>query len=146
VNRGVSHVLRTIASDIGTEIGTPYTDLDAIDRALRTGKNLMVYQRTYDLSKLMPVAHSVAQRAVGAMLESIPADYSFQNIILVGGGAFLFKKAVKQAFPKHKIFEVPEPMYANVRGFQIAGMNYARSMMEPTVEVGRMARLEGEGA
>ena len=37
-------------------------------------------------------------------------------------------------------------MYANVRGFQIAGMNYALSMMEPAVEVGRMARLEGEGA
>ena len=84
VTRGVSHVLRATAGDISTEIGTPYTDLDAIDRALRTGKNLMVYQKTYDLSKLMPVAHSVAQRAVGAMLESIPADYSFQNIILVG--------------------------------------------------------------
>ena len=146
VNRGVSHVLRAIASDIGTEIGTPYADLDAIDRALRTGKNLMVYQKTYDLSKLMPVAHSVAQRAVGAMLESIPADYSFQNIILVGGGAFLFKNAVKQAFPKHRIFEVREPMYANVRGFQIAGMNYARSLMEPASGVGRAARMEGEGA
>jgi plasmid segregation protein ParM len=146
VTRGVSHVLRVIASDISTEIGTPYTDLDAIDRALRTGKNPMVYQKTYDISKLMPVAHSVAERAVGAMLESIPADYSFQNIILVGGGAFLFKSAVKQAFPKHRILEVREPMYANVRGFQIAGMNYARSVMEPASGTGRVARLEGEGA
>jgi len=146
VNRGVSHVLRAIASDIGTEIGTPYTDLDAIDRALRTGRNLMIYQKTYELAMLMPVAHSVTQRAVGAMLESIPADYSFQNIILVGGGAFLFKSAVKRAFPRHRIHEVKEPMYANVRGFQIAGMNYARSLMEPAGGPGKETGLEGEGA
>lgn len=146
VIRGVSHMLRVIAHDIGTEIGTPYTDLDAIDRALRTGKSPMIYQKTYDISKLMPMANTVAERAVGAMLESIPADYSFQNIILVGGGAFLFKSAVKQAFPKHRILEVREPMYANVRGFQIAGMNYARSVMEPSSGTGRVARMEGEGA
>jgi plasmid segregation protein ParM len=146
VIRGVSHVLRVIAHDIGTEIGTPYTDLDAIDRALRTGKSPMIYQKTYDISKLMPMANTVAERAVGAMLESLPADYSFQNIILVGGGAFLFKSAVKQAFPKHRILEVREPMYANVRGFQIAGMNYARSVMEPASGGGRVARMEGEGA
>ena len=146
VTRGVSHVLRSIASDIGTDIGTPYTDLDAIDRALRTGQRLRVYQKAYDLAKLMPIAHSVAQRAVGAMLESIPADYSFQNIILVGGGAFLFKNAVKQAFPKHRIAEMKEPMYANVRGFQIAGMNYARSLAQPPGGVGRVAPQEGEGA
>jgi plasmid segregation protein ParM len=42
----------------------------------------------------------------------------------VGGGTFLFKKAIKEAFPKHRILEVKEPMFANVRGFQIAGMNY----------------------
>jgi plasmid segregation protein ParM len=146
VIRGVSHVLRVIATDIGIEIGTPYTDLDAIDRALRTGKSPMIYQKTYDISKLMPMANSVAERAVGAMLESLPADYSFQNIILVGGGAFLFKSAVKQAFPKHRILEVREPMFANVRGFQIAGMNYARSVMEPSSGTGRVARTEGEGA
>jgi len=146
VTRGVSHVLRAIASDIGTDIGTPYTDLDAIDRALRTGQRLMVYQKAYDLAKLMPIAHSVAQRAVGAMLESIPADYSFQNIILVGGGAFLFRNALRQAFPKHRIVEVKEPMYANVRGFQIAGMNYARSLAQPPGGVGRVAQQEGEGA
>jgi plasmid segregation protein ParM len=49
----------------------------------------------------------------------------------VGGGAFLFKKAVKAAFPKHRIHEVKEPMFANVRGFQLAGQNYAASTMAP---------------
>ena len=58
------------------------------------------------------------------MMRWIDASYSFQNIILVGGGAYLFKKAVKEAFPKHKILEVKDPLHANVRGFQIAGMNH----------------------
>ena len=57
---------------------------------------------------------------------------TLQNIILVGGGAFLFRKAVKAAFPKHRIHEVKEPMFANVRGFQLAGQNYARSSMAAT--------------
>jgi plasmid segregation protein ParM len=145
VTRGVSHVLRAIASDIGTEIGTPYTDLDAIDRALRTGKSLMIYQKAYDLSRLMPVANSVAERAVGAMLESIPAAYSLQNIILVGGGAFLFRGAVRKAFPKHRIHEVAEPMFANVRGFQLAGMNYMASQTG-TANGATVRQTEGEGA
>ncbi|MCO4243550.1 hypothetical protein ACFOW3_14100 [Acidovorax facilis] len=32
---------------------------------------------------------------------------------------------MKEAFPKHKILEVKDPLHANVRGFQIAGMNHA---------------------
>jgi plasmid segregation protein ParM len=51
------------------------------------------------------------------MKEWIEAPHSLQNIILVGGGAFLFRKAVKAAFPKHRIHEVKEPMFANVQGF-----------------------------
>lgn len=46
----------------------------------------------------MPIAHSIAQQAVASMMRWIEASYSFQNIILVGGGAYLFKKAVKEAF------------------------------------------------
>jgi len=43
---------------------------------------------------------------------------------LVDGEASLFKKAVKPAFPKHRIHGVKEPIFANVRGFQLAGQNY----------------------
>ncbi|MCE4369739.1 PRTRC system protein D [Xanthomonas hortorum] len=127
LNRGVFDVLQVIASEISSDIGTPYTDLDAIDQALRSGKRLMIYQRQYDLSKLLPIAQTVAQQAVSSMMQWIGADYAFQNIVLVGGGAYLFRKAVKAAFPQHRILEVKDPLYANVRGFQLAGMNYALS-------------------
>ena len=80
------------------------------------------------------------------MMQWIEASYSFQNIILVGGGAFLFKKAVKEAFPIHKIHEIKDPMYANVRGFQIAGINYARSALEKEMRVDDGGRTAGETA
>ena len=58
------------------------------------------------------------------MMRRIGPAYDVHNVILVGGGAFLFRKAVKQAFASHAILEVKEPMFANVRGYQIAGVNY----------------------
>lgn len=129
INRGMADVLQTIANEISADIGIPYRDLDAIDTALRTGKSPLIYQKPYDIAPLMPIARTIAQQAVSSMMQWIDASYSFQNIILVGGGAFLFKQAVKEAFPKHKIQEVKDPMYANVKGFQIAGMNYAASAL-----------------
>ncbi len=111
------------------EIGTPYRDHEAIDVALRTGKPPLIDQKPCDMKHLMPYAESIAQQAVSSMKEWIETPQSLQNIILVGGGAFLFRPAVKAALPKHKVHEVKDPIYANVRGFQIAGQNYARSVL-----------------
>lgn len=128
-NRGVSDVLRLLAAEITKSIGTPYRDYDAIDLALRTGKSPVIYQKVYDMSRHLPLAESVAEQAVSTMKEWIESPHSLQNIILVGGGAFLFRKAVKAAFPMHRIHEVKEPIFANVKGFQLAGQNYARTAM-----------------
>lgn len=131
-NRGMSDVLRLLAAEITKDIGSPYRDYDAIDLALRTGKQPVIFQKPYDMKRLLPLAETVAEQAVSTMKEWIEAPHSLQNIILVGGGAFLFRKAVKAAFPKHRIHEVKEPMFANVRGFQLGGQNYARSSMAAT--------------
>ena len=146
INRGMFDVLQAIANEISADIGTPYRDFDAIDIALRTGKSPVIYQKPYDMTPLMPIARTIAQQAVSSMMQWIDAAYSFQNIILVGGGAFLFKKAVKEAFPKHKIHEVKDPMYANVKGFQIAGMNYAASMLDKAPRADDSGRVSGEAA
>lgn len=117
---------------MSAEIGVPYTDLDAIDLALRTGKSLKVYQRTYQLARMKLMVDDIARQAVAAMMRRIGAAYSVQNVILVGGGAFLFRKAVHQAFASHRVLEIREPMFANVRGYQIAGLNYAATALQGT--------------
>lgn len=50
------------------------------------------------------------------MLHYVGDASDIKNIILVGGGAFFFKKAIKEAFPKHRIYEVKDALYANVKG------------------------------
>ena len=35
-------------------------------------------------------------------------------------------KAVRRRFPKHRITEVVDPMYANVRGFQLLGEQFLK--------------------
>jgi plasmid segregation protein ParM len=131
INRGMSDVLRLLAAEISKDIGSQYRDYDAIDLALRTGKAPVIFQKPYDISRHLPLAESVAQQAVSTMRQWIETPESLQNIILVGGGAFLFKRSVKAAFPKHRIHEVKEPMFANVRGFQVAGQNYASTTLAP---------------
>jgi plasmid segregation protein ParM len=137
----MSDVLRLRAAEISKDIGTPYRDYDAIDLALRTGRAPIIYQKPFDLKRHLPLAESVAQQAVSTMRQWIETPESLQNIVLVGGGAFLFRKAVKAAFPKHRIHEVKEPLFANVRGFQIAGQNYAATAMPSTRE-----RAQGDAA
>ena len=54
--------------------------------------------------KRLPLAETVAEQAVSTMKEWIEAPHSLQNIILVGSQAFpVPRKAVKAAFPKHRI-------------------------------------------
>ena len=146
VNRGVSDILQIIADDISAEIGRPYNQLDAIDLALRIGKNLTIFQRSYSIARMRPVVDSVAKQAVGAMMRRIGEIYDVQHVILVGGGAFLFKKAVKETFTTHQILEVKEPMFSNLRGFQIAGANYAYASMQASSHQRGSLRPEGEGA
>ena len=128
VDRGVSNILQLIADDISQEIGQPYTNFEAIDLALRSGKGMTVFQRSYNPARLKPMVDIIAKDAVAAMMRRIGGAYNIQHVILVGGGAFLFRKAVKQAFSSHQILEVKEPMFANVRGYQIAGQNYLASL------------------
>lgn len=129
VNRGINDILQLIADDISLEIGQPYTQLDVIDQALRRDKSVPIFQHTYSLARMRPVVDSIARQAVGAMLRRAGECYDVQNVILVGGGAYLFKKAIKAAFARHRIVEVKEPLFANVRGFQIAGRDYAQTVL-----------------
>jgi len=146
VNRGVADILQIIADDISADIGRPYNQLDAIDLALRSGKNLAIFQRNYSLARMRPVVESVTKQAVGAMLRRIGEFYDVQHIILVGGGAFLFRKAVKAAFSTHQILEVKEPMFSNLRGYQIAGSNYALTMMQAPSQPPRIVPVRGAAA
>lgn len=146
VDRGVSNILQLIADDITQEIGQPYTNLDGIDWALRSGKSLTVFQRQYNPARMRPMVEIIARDAVAAMMRRIGGAFNVQHVILAGGGAFLFKKALKQAFSTHQILEVKEPMFANVRGYQVAGVNFAQTALAGTNRARGVVAVQGEGA
>jgi plasmid segregation protein ParM len=129
VNRGMFDVLQAIASGISKATGTQFREYDLIDTALRGGKNPVIFQQEYDLAKHLPLARKIAEQAVGEMLHYVGDASDIKNIILVGGGAFFFKKAIKEAFPKHRIHELKDALYANVKGFQLAGVEYAKTLI-----------------
>ena len=52
--------------------------------------------------------------------------YDVQHIVLVGGGAPFYRKAINRHFKAHTIHEVPDPLYANVRGFQLLGEQHTK--------------------
>jgi len=149
VNRGVSDILRVIAAAITADIGEEYRDLEAIDLALRTGKNLRIYKKPYDMKRFDDLVQKTADQAVSSMLEQFDSSHAFENIVLVGGGASLFKKAVKKRFPRHTIQEVREPLFANVRGFQLIGEQFAREnhalFRQQEVAAATQASTEGVG-
>ncbi|WP_157272352.1 PRTRC system protein D [Azohydromonas aeria] len=127
VNRGVFDVVRLIAGEISREIGEDYQNLEAIDEALSGRRSLRLYQKDHDLKRYEPLVQKIADEAVSSMLQQIDHLDDFDSIVLVGGGAALFRKAVKRRLPRHVIQDVDEPMYANVRGYQLIGEEWARA-------------------
>lgn len=121
INRGMADILQAIAAEISEDIGTSYRDFDAIDVALRTGKSPMIYQKPYDMTRLMPIARGIAQQAVSSMMQWIEASYSFQNIILVGAGHSCSRKRSRRRFPSIRSMKSRIQCMPTSRGFRSLG-------------------------
>lgn len=118
-NRGMHDILSAICSAISNELGEEYRDYDAVETALRHKKPLVLYQTPYELKRFRPIIDQVTREALAQLLECVQDVASIQNIVLVGGAAPFFRPAVKEAFRRHRITDVADPVFANVRGFQV---------------------------
>jgi plasmid segregation protein ParM len=128
IPRGMHEILVRISERLSHEIQGPYEKLDEIDQALRSGGPLRINLQDHDLKqkKYSELAHAVAEDAIKVMSQRIGDTSGVENIVLVGGAAPVFRKALKKRFPKHTIREGERSLYANVRGFQMIGEQYAR--------------------
>ena len=128
VNRGIFDVLQCIADGIGRSTSSQFRDYDAIDTALRSRRRLTIFQNDYDIEQHLPLARKIPEQAVAEMMRYVGDASDIKNLLLVGGGAFFFKPALKAAFPRHTIQEIKDPIFANVKGFQYAGTDLARTL------------------
>lgn len=121
-NAGVVNVLNELAYAIARDLKVPSCHCQGeVDRALFTGEALRLFGRPYSLDKHKQLIAKVVDRGVGEMLERIGNVQQYDNVVLAGGGSFLFRKRIQEEFGKHAVVELGEPIYANVRGFQVAG-------------------------
>ncbi|WP_157269080.1 PRTRC system protein D [Azohydromonas aeria] len=126
VNRGVSDILRTIAEAISHDIEEDYRDLEAIDTGLRTNKPIKIYGKAHDLKRYDSLIQKVTDQALDSLAERLGGTHDVDQIVLVGGGSYLYRKAIKRRFPRHPLHEIEQPIYANVRGFQLIGEEWVR--------------------
>jgi plasmid segregation protein ParM len=119
VNRGVSDVVRAIAEDISQDLAEPVRHFAPIEEALRKRGAIEILGHTYPFARFQPLVNKVAKQAVQQMLGSFPGVELFKNVIVVGGGANLFRKAIETYFPAHNVIVARDPVFANVRGFQM---------------------------
>ncbi|HET9644217.1 MAG TPA: PRTRC system protein D [Burkholderiaceae bacterium] len=124
VNKGMAAVVHAIAEAIGSEIGSRLSrfDHDRIDAALRTKTAPKFFGQPCDLEPFIDAGKRVVLEAITEMRRLVQDASDIDNFVLAGGGAFFYRAELQKAFPKHRILQVDEPLFANVRGFQIAGM------------------------
>lgn len=120
---GTHNVLESICRVISHAVNEPYDNREAVDLALRRIKPLTVYGKAMPIEQFRPMIEAHATEAARAMLHSLGPTSDIEHVVLVGGGAFLFKRAVKKALHQHRVHELDEPQFVNVRGFQRAGMD-----------------------
>lgn len=120
--RAMSEIIKAMAKVIAKEHETnAETVFKILDDAIRNNKSPRVFSKDIDLEKYLSHATPVINESVDALANVVGDGADLDNIMLVGGGARFFKKAIQTKYPKHTIITTNNSVYANVIGFQMAG-------------------------
>jgi len=123
---GMSAILGAMGEAIGKDLGIQLTDYSAIDDALRTGTHPRFFNKEVDITKYIGLGKEKARQFVGVLATKVGGKgVDINNIILAGGGAEFFKDVIQESFPHHELVVTTDAVFANVRGFQLAGEQFA---------------------
>ena len=103
------------------EFGARISRLDRIEHALRSGTPLTVLDRTVDLQRYLLQVQPLIQDTVNSLKARL-GSHEDARIIVTGGGAALFFKAIKSAFPRNQVIQMVDPLRGNAEGFLIAAL------------------------
>ena len=125
IHGGMSAILRMVADKLEENLGKQIIDLFPIDAALKSGEPLVLYGKPIHLDELRPNIEARCKTNVMEMIGRLGNSADLRRVVLCGGGARLFRKGVTEALPTWDIHLSKDPMFANVRGFQGFGEEYA---------------------
>lgn len=125
-NLGVHRILKRVAEAIGEEHQISFTDLRHVDRQLGSGR-IKLFGIDHDVKRHISAAQDELFATLHGLANDIGDGRKIDNVVLVGGGSSFFEPIIKRILPRHQIHTVADPVFANVRGFQLVGTAFARS-------------------
>lgn len=125
---GMSSILATVGESVGEELGHQLSDFSAIDEAIRTGVSPRFFGKAKDITEHIRLGKEKARQFVSVLANKVGnGGVDIDNIIVAGGGAEFFRDLIQEKFPNHELVITEDPVFANVRGFQLAGEQHMRS-------------------
>jgi len=119
-HRVVRAVLESLAADVGRPLGPAV--MPRINEALRQKQPVKLSGVAHDLTSYEPVIMSDIEDSINRMVDGLrDAHEIIDLIVLVGGHPERYRDVLSRRFPAIPVFVMPEPMSANVRGFQMIG-------------------------
>jgi plasmid segregation protein ParM len=122
---GVWVLLRALASSLERDLHAPIQNLMPLEAALRSGRSVSLYGSEFLLEPHMAVVRDKIDGLVADLVSRLGDHSDIPQIVVTGGGAKLFLPYLQQKFPAHRVEILPEPHFANLRGFQAIGERLA---------------------
>lgn len=134
VELGMSSVVRAIAEEVLSDHNVEASSnisrvVNRIDAALCRGEEYRLHGKKVDLEKYIPAGDTIIEQAINALEKSVGGGDDIDNIFIAGGGANLYYAALEHRYSHHKVVKLDDPQFANVRGFQLVGTNWALSAL-----------------
>jgi plasmid segregation protein ParM len=119
-HRVVRSVLESLVAEIGRPLGPAV--MPRINDALRNNGPVKLAGVAHDLQHFEPVIMTVVEDCINRMVDGLrDAHEIIDLVVLVGGHPERYRDVLVKRFPAIPVFIMPEPMSANVRGFQMIG-------------------------
>jgi plasmid segregation protein ParM len=128
--KAMLHCAYSIADQINPRWRTQYEIVETIDLALRTRAEVFqIGPRQFRTADFRGCVDAVLEESLKHMVDKTGPLDSVSRILLTGGGAPVFHEFLLRRQPElAAIVQMdPEPVFANVRGFQLAGEVLERS-------------------
>jgi len=119
---GVSKIVDAVANAISPSLRENHPLMEDLDLAIRTGQLAFVDGQEIDVAnQYKAVIADAVKESVSTMLRSVGNLADVRNILVTGGGASVFADELRKAIPARQLMMDTEPIFSNVRGFQMAG-------------------------
>ena len=120
-NRSMSEIIKAVAKMVATERDTNDEQVFRIlDEAIREGRTPVVFSHKINMDDYSKHTSNIINESVEALYSKVGDGADIDNIMLVGGGARFFLKAITKKYHRHQIITTNNAVYANVIGFQLA--------------------------